>query len=149
MRKIDSRKILKVAKTWIGTKFHYTGRVKINANNRGGVDCIGLIIKVGEEVGAGFGGKNISYYDYLTYSRYPNQGEMRRFLDKYFLKIKEKDVKVGDLVYMNFTNGLEHIGIISKIGLIHCYVDVGMVVEHRFDEYWKSRVVGWYRYNGI
>jgi hypothetical protein len=24
-----------------------------------------------------------------------------------------------------------------------------MVVEHRFDEYWKSRVVGWYRYNGI
>lgn len=146
MRKIDSRKILKVAKTWIGTRFHYSGRVKINTTNKGGVDCIGLIIKVGENVGAGFGGKNISCYDYLTYSRYPNHGEMKKFLDKYFLKIDEKDVKNGDLVYMNFADGLEHIGIISDVGLIHCYVDVGKVVEHRFDEYWKNKVVGWYRY---
>ena len=146
MRKIDSRKILKVAKTWLGTKFHYTGRVKINSNNKGGIDCIGLIIKVGEEINACFNGKNISYYDYLTYSRYPNQGEMKNFLDKYFLKISEKEIKVGDLVYMNFADNLEHIGILSNIGIIHCYVDVGIVVEHRLDDYWKSKIVGYYRY---
>lgn len=149
MRKIDSRKILKVAKTWIGTRFHYTGRVKINSNNKGGVDCIGLIIKVGEEIGAGFNGKNISYYDYLSYSKYPNHCEMQKFLNKYFLKIDKKDVKVGDLVYMNFNDNLEHIGIISKIGLIHCYVDVGMVVEHRIDNYWNNKIISYYRYQTI
>ena len=62
------------------------------------------------------------------------------------MKISEKEIKVGDLVYMNFADNLEHIGILSRIGIIHCYVDVGIVVEHRLDDYWKSKIVGWYRY---
>ena len=48
--KIYSNKILRVAKSWLGTRFSYYGRVKINDKNKGGVDCVGLIMKVGEEI---------------------------------------------------------------------------------------------------
>ena len=53
----------------------------------GGVDFIGLIIEIGKEIKAKYNGKNIKYYDYLTYSRYPNIYEMKKFLDKYLLKL--------------------------------------------------------------
>lgn len=146
LKKIDSRTILKASKSWINTKFHYTGRIKVNKNNSGGVDCIGLIIKVGQEINSTYNGKNLIYYDYLTYSRYPNHNEMKKFLEKYFIKIDKKQAKTGDLVYINFNNGLEHIGILSKIGIIHCYVDVGKVVEHRIDDYWNNKIIDYFRY---
>lgn len=148
MTKISCKTITKIAKTWLGTKFHYCGRIKINKNNKGGVDCIGLIIKIGEEIGANYNGKNIINYDYLTYSRYPNIGEMKKFLDKYFIKINKEQAKSGDLVYMNFQDNLEHIAIlISKTEIIHCYTTAGKVVKNTLDNYWKSKIKGYYRYD--
>jgi hypothetical protein len=76
-----------IAESWIGTKFHYYGRIKKNTLNNGGVDCIGLIIKIGEEINSRCFGKNIVNYDYLNYSRYPNRGEMLNFFNTYFLRI--------------------------------------------------------------
>lgn len=142
----NSEEIVKIARTWIGTKFHYTGRVKINNLNNGGVDCIGLIIKVGEEIGFCVNGKNIINYDYLDYSRYPNFGEMQEFLNKYFTKIKKTDLSIGDIIYLNFPNKLEHAAILSDIGMIHCYVEVGKVVEHRINDYWLEKIIGYYRF---
>ncbi len=146
-RKINSKKILKIAKSWVGTKFHFNGRIKKNQNNKGGVDCIGLILKVGEEINSTYNGKNIINYDYLTYSRYPNKNEMRIFLNKYFIKISKKQAKAGDLVYFNFENKLEHIAIITDVGILHCYIEVKMVVEHSLNNYWNKKILGYYRYN--
>lgn len=145
-KKINSKKILKVAKSWLGTKFHYTGRIKKNEFNDGGIDCIGLIIKIGEEIGSTFNGKNIGIYDYLSYSRYPNFGEMQQFLDKYFVKITKKQARIGDLIYFNFSNKLEHIAIMSDVGIIHCYIEAKSVVEHHLNEYWNEKVIEFYRY---
>ena len=144
--KIYSNKILRVAKSWLGTRFSYYGRVKINDKNKGGVDCIGLIMKVGEEINSTFCGKNIIKYDKNNYSKFPNFGELKRNLDMYFIHIDKKDAKVGDLIYFNFENGLEHIGIISKIGIIHCYIEARCVVEHTLDNYWLDKAVTYYRY---
>lgn len=145
---MDSKKILKIANDWLGTKFHYNGRIKKNENNSGGVDCIGLIMKIGEEVGAVSNGKNIICYDYLSYSRYPNNNEMKSFLDKYFIKINKIQATTGDLIYFNFENRLEHIAIISdKDKIIHCYTGAKMVVENKLDEYWRKKIIGYYRYN--
>ena len=145
---MDSKKILGIARSWVGTKFHYCGRIRKNECNNGGVDCIGLILKVGEECGATFAGKNIIYYDYLTYSRYPNSGEMKNFLDKYFIKINETQATIGDLIYFNFENGLEHIAIISgNKKIIHCYTGAKRVVEHNINEYWSNKIIDYYRYN--
>lgn len=145
-KKLNSRKILKIAQSWIGTKFHYGGRIRKNAHNAGGVDCIGLILGIGAEIDSRYGGKNIACYDYLTYSRYPNFGEMKNFLDKYFAKITEKQLKIGDLIYFNFPNGLEHVALKSSAGIIHCYVEARCVVEHSLNDYWSEKIVGFYRY---
>ena len=146
MRKIYSNKILRVAKSWIGTKFCYYGRVKINEQNKGGVDCIGLIMKVGEEVNSTFRGKNIISYDKNNYSKFPNFGELKTNLDRYFIPIKKEKAKIGDLIYFNFKNNLEHIGIISDTGIIHCYIEARGVVEHRIDDYWMNKAIAFYRY---
>lgn len=144
--KIYSNKILKVAESWLGTNFHFYGRIKINRNNRGGVDCIGLIIKIGEEINSSFQGKNIIKYDRNDYSRFSHNSELKSFLDKYFLSISIKDLKAGDILYFNFDNGLEHVAIVSKIGIIHCYIEVGCVVEHILNKYWKDKIKYCYRY---
>ncbi|MDR1498845.1 MAG: C40 family peptidase [Rickettsiales bacterium] len=146
-RKINSRKILRVAKTWLNTKFHHSGRIKINAHNGGGIDCIGLILKIGEEIDSTYNGKSVILYDYLTYSKYPNHGEMKMFLDKYFIKITLKQARAGDLIYFNFRNKLEHIAVISDVGIIHCYLEVRRVVEHPISAYWKEKIIGYYRYS--
>lgn len=146
-KKINSKKILNISKTWLGTRFHFNGRIKKNQNNAGGIDCIGLILKIGEEVNSTYNGKNIIYYDYLTYSRYPNKWEMEEFLNKYFIKITEKQAKIGDLIYFNFTNKLEHIAVISDIGIIHCYIEAKQVVEHNLNDYWKEKIIAYYRYS--
>ncbi|MDR0571954.1 MAG: hypothetical protein LBG48_03845, partial [Rickettsiales bacterium] len=88
--------IVETARGWLGTKFHYAGRVKINIMNNGGIDCIGLVMKIGEEINSKFLNKNIIYYDYLDYSRYPNHSEMKTFLDKYFISIQKEDLEIGD-----------------------------------------------------
>ncbi|MDR2077662.1 MAG: hypothetical protein LBP39_01705 [Rickettsiales bacterium] len=143
----NSDRILMAARSWIGTRFHFAGRVKKNSNNRGGVDCIGLVLKIGEEVDASSDGKNIASYDYLTYSKYPNFGEMREFMDRYFVRISAADLKIGDLAYFNFSNGLEHAAIVSDCGIIHCYLEARSVVEHQLSSYWKEKIMGFYRYN--
>lgn len=147
MSKIYSNKIYKVAKSWINTKFYYGGRVKINRQNNGGIDCIGLILKVGEEINSTYDGKNIINFDNSNYSIFKhNNFEMKKFLDKYFLRVKKQNVKIGDIAYINFNNNLEHVAIISKVGLIHCYVEVRRVVEHEMNSYWKNKIVSYYRY---
>ena len=139
--------IEKTALSWLGTRFHYYGRIKRNSLNMGGVDCIGLIIEIGKEIESKYNGKNIKYYDYLTYSRYPNVGEMKRFLDKYFIKIDKQQLSVGDLIYFNFHNHLEHIAVyISNNSIVHCSSSTRKVIQEPFGKYWREKVIGWYRY---
>jgi cell wall-associated NlpC family hydrolase len=142
----DGNSVLEVARGWIGTRFHFGGRVRGNSANRGGVDCIGLIVKVGGELGASSRGKNIESYDYLTYSRYPNVGEMKNFLDRHLIEISREEATAGDVIYFNFANGLEHAALASDLGMIHCYLEARSVVEHRLNEYWAEKIVNFYRY---
>ncbi|MDR1494750.1 MAG: hypothetical protein LBI29_01795 [Rickettsiales bacterium] len=144
--RFNKNAILRIARSWVGTKFHFCGRIRKNSANSGGIDCIGLIVKVGGELGASSDGKNIENYDYLTYSRYPNVGEMKNFLDKRFLEITREDADVGDVIYFNFANGLEHTALLSDLGIIHCYLEARSVVEHRLNEYWMEKTVSFYRY---
>ena len=140
-------KIEKTALSWLETRFHYYGRIKKNALNMGGVDCIGLIIEIGKEIEAKYDGKNIKYYDYLTYSRCPNVGEMKKFLDNYFIKINKQQLSVGDLIYFNFQNHLEHIAVyVSNNSIIHCSSSTRKVIKEPLGEYWREKIIGWYRY---
>ena len=39
--------IIRETRTWIGTRWQHQGRIKQNEQFHGGVDCLGLILEVG------------------------------------------------------------------------------------------------------
>jgi cell wall-associated NlpC family hydrolase len=140
--------VVNIGRSWLNTNFHYAGRIKKNKTNNGGVDCIGLIIKIGEEIESKYFGKNIIYYDYLNYSRYPNHGEMKRFLDKFFISIGQNDLIVGDLIYFNFKNNLEHIAVYMPNNcILHCSAGSKKVIEEKLTHFWTEKIIGFYRYS--
>lgn len=142
------KNINEISNQWIGTKFHYFGRIKKNKYNNGGVDCIGLIIKIGEELGAiGDNNKNIIFSDFLNYSRYPNKKELYNSLIKNCRKIKQNNIKTGDLIYFNFENNLEHIGIlINNNEFLHCSAISKSVILESLNEYWKNKIKDIFRF---
>ncbi|MDR2760914.1 MAG: C40 family peptidase [Rickettsiales bacterium] len=145
----EGEKIAAVAERWLGTKFHYAGRVKKNNLNAGGVDCIGLIMKIGEEIGCQSFGKNIILFDYVSYCRYPNRGEMGEFLNRHFVKIEKKQLRAGDIIYFNFKNGLEHAAIYSSEDIIHCSAGSRAVVREKITASWEEKMRGFFRYGNI
>ena len=78
----------------------------------------------------------------------------RRAVDQYdkSVKVKEKDVKKGDLVFFDSGNGVNHVGmIISEKGespvMIHASTSQGIVVTDIMkSDYWKKRLKGYGTY---
>jgi uncharacterized protein YijF (DUF1287 family) len=57
----------------------------------------------------------------------------------------------GDIALMRFVREPHHVGIIGDyahggLSLIHCYGEVGKVVEHRLNETWRGRILEVYRW---
>ena len=91
---IKRTNIIFQAKTWIGTNFRYQGRIKKNNLNNGGVDCLGLIFGVCDEVGYTYKEKLLSYYDNIVYSKKPNFEILK---EKFSLFFNIKDKKFMDI----------------------------------------------------
>lgn len=51
MPNIKPEQIAAQARTWLGTHYHHQGRLKKSERGKGGVDCIGLIIGIIDELG--------------------------------------------------------------------------------------------------
>ena len=64
--------IVDQARTWIGTKYHHQGRLKKSAQGNGGVDCIGLLIGIINELRiTNDKGELLSKYDNRSYGIQP------------------------------------------------------------------------------
>ena len=48
---VTQEDIINQARTWLGTKYHHQGRLKKSSRGDGGVDCIGLVIGIIDELG--------------------------------------------------------------------------------------------------
>ena len=129
--KTTPQEIIKSSRSWIGTRFRYHGRIKINEKNRGGVDCLGLILGVADELQAKKNDKLLSFYDNISYKKIPQKNQLRDAMDKYFTNINPKDILIGDIALFQINKEIQHLGILSNIGLIHCYIQAKGVVEHR------------------
>ncbi len=69
MCKITQQQIISQARTWLGTKYHHQGRLKKSARGFGGVDCIGLVIGIIDELGIQDGdGNSLVHADETNYS---------------------------------------------------------------------------------
>lgn len=132
----DRQEIIDTARTWLGTPFRHQGR------NSSGLDCAGLVLVTAKAVN-----RCPPEFDDRNYARLPRPDRMKAVLDSNMDRISRADANNGDVVYM--TNYLvpQHLAILTDIGLIHAFEEIGKVVEHEFDELWSrdSRIVAVYR----
>ncbi len=130
---LTRQEIVEQAKTWVGTKFRYQGRIKQNQNNKGGVDCLGFIIKLCDEVGYKYNNKPISYYDTIIYSKKPNYNILQtRFAEIFYTK-EAKDIDIGDIVLKKVCNDQYHLVLYTGNTFIHASAIIRAVVEHDVD----------------
>ena len=147
--------LIREAREWIGTRFHHQGRLKATSSDKGGCDCIGLVIGTADNIGLKYNGESFSNFDVTDYARIPDGEKLQQVFDKYLKKIEIDDAigenaKGGDILMFRFNKHPQHVGItskmIGKLSIIHCYMQAKCVVEHRLDEHWKKRIVGAYSF---
>ena len=74
---ITREMIVAEARSWIGTAFKHQGRMKKSYGNRGGCDCIGLIVGVAKVLQLSSGqGWMLDYYDNRHYHRLPHGNDL-------------------------------------------------------------------------
>lgn len=161
---ITRDKIVNQARSWLGTAFRHQGRVKKSINNKGGVDCLGLIICVAKELNLESGildknGNDIPVYkfDDLEYSRNSDPQKLLNGFTKACIEIELNEAKPADIILFKFEGMPKHLAIITsiiqntndtsnkQITIIHAFLRVGRVVEHIIDSEWKSRIAKVYR----
>lgn len=136
------------ARSWIGTRFHHQGRLKKSdthgGGHRGGVDCLGLLIGVSNELGLPF-----SQYDKTDYPHYPDTKKLRDILSAVMQELPISDIKPGDILLLSVDGNPQHLAITSEISgapaMIHSYAPARGVVEHEIDAWWRSRIIAAFR----
>jgi cell wall-associated NlpC family hydrolase len=133
------KQIATQTQSWIGTKFLHQGRLKKTDSHDGGCDCIGLLIGVLKELKI-----KINFTDNKSYKRLVGDSILLDNLNKYLTEKDKSSLEAGDIVLFQFSPNLppQHLGVINsnngKLTLIHAYLKIGKVVEHLFDETWRS-----------
>lgn len=149
---LSSSKIVKQARTWLGTKYHHQGRLKKSANCSGGVDCIGLVIGVCDELAiCDSDGYLLSKHDRTNYSMHPEGSKLAESMQEHLSPVEPTKMKVGDILLFKFWKEPQHVGILSKyptggFGLIHCNSTSGSVVEQPLSDTWMRMITNIYRF---
>lgn len=141
------------AREFLDTPFKDQHRVK---GKKGGVDCVGLVLLVAEELGISYNDtKEMRGTDYLNY---PHDGLNSFVLTECRKRLVEKpikDIRHGDVVVMRVPDIPCHCGIVADrkgiLYLIHALNSGqdGRVVEHILDEKWRRRICGAFEYPGL
>ena len=129
---IDGNIIVSQARTWLGVPFRHQGRNKL------GVDCGGLLICVGEELG-------IQVIHPETYSMSPDPKLIESALLANCYEITKEEMHPGDIMWFAFAGEPRHVGIFTDVGVIHAWAKPNKVVEHRLDEVWLKILKKVYR----
>jgi cell wall-associated NlpC family hydrolase len=153
---LDKVKIWEKAREYLGTPFHDHGRIKGR-----GVDCVGIILCVGEDLGLQYkDGSRIRRSDYLDYGRFPILDEMQTEASQIFV-VKSASVPLdlsvmapGDILTMRGPFLVHHMAIVTPmigaLGIIHTYrANRHGTVEHILDPTWQRRIAGIFSYSGV
>lgn len=145
--RITPAEVVFQARLWLGTRFRHQGRLRARPGEQGGVDCIGLVIGVGNDLG-------LEVFDQRGYGRDPDlEGvTLKTRCDQHLIKAPR--LAPGVIVLMHFGGYPRHMGIIGDypgghLSLIHSFVESGKCVEHRLDEHWRSQIIERYCYPGF
>jgi hypothetical protein len=136
--------IVQAARGYIGTRWQHQGRLD------DGLDCAGLVIKVGHDLG-------LSEFDKTDYPHLSSLPEVLGLCREHLDEIARSDLSPGDVVVLS-CGGLPHLGIVGDylgrdglLTLIHSQArHPRQVVEAQFNDiylsYAKASVVGCFRY---
>ena len=136
--------LVESARKYLGVPFRHRGR------SPAGLDCAGL---------AWLAYADLGYVppDLRRYGRTPHRdGLMQAMSDAldapvWMGRAVARDLlQVGDVVVMRFVEEPHHVAIVCDsashgLGLIHCYGNIGYVVEHGLDAMWQARILAVYR----
>ncbi len=138
---ISREQIIQTARSYLGIPWTHQGRT------RRGVDCIGLVIAVGWDLGL------LPLEDYpQNYSRQPDGWSLRDTISQHLVpKRSFSEVESGDILLFTMEEFPSHVGIYvqqgTRKGVIHSYLSAKSVVcEHLLDASWISKVSGTYRF---
>ena len=142
--------IVACARGFIGTRFHHQGRVRKTAAHKGGVDCLGLLIGVAEELQLrGKDGALLAFADQHDYSHQPDTKRLRQQLEEHLSPVEMPALAAGDVVLLRVDDSPQHLAIVSDdkagLGIIHAYAPAKAVVEHGLDDWWKERIEAVFR----
>ena len=144
--------IVTQARTWLGTKYHHQGRLKKSTQTLGGVDCIGLVIGVINELSiCDDKGCLLSKHDQTDYSMHPEGSKLVDAIAEHMDLVQPSEMQVGDVLLFKFWKDPQHVGILSEyptggFGLIHCNSTSNTVVEQPLNDTWKKMITHVYRF---
>ncbi len=133
--------LIQTARDYIGTPFHFGGRLK-----GVGIDCGGLLVCAAGELG-------MKLEVDPAYTRQASFDALRNALDRHANQIKGARPSKGDILLFSARMMPGHCGLFTGEGtFIHAYdsPSVCAVVETELDEGWQDRIVRIYRphFNG-
>lgn len=141
-------KIVETARALVGGPWRHQGR-----SPETGLDCAGLVIWVGWELGL------VPHdFDFRGYRREPDGRTLAQALALHAVQKQWPNWEPGDIVLLRdiSTRWPCHMGILAVRpkseypNLIHSWAKMKRrIIEVRFDEEWQSRMVGLYRYKGL
>lgn len=112
-------KVIKEARSWIGTPFRHQARCK-----GAGVDCLGLVVESYRKAGA-------DVRDKTDYSRYPTGDSLIEGLSEQLTEIPLEEIDTGDILVMAQKRQANHVMLYVKESdtVIHSYYRQGGVLE--------------------
>ncbi len=142
--------IVDQARTWLGTKYHHQGRLKKSAQCKGGVDCVGLLIGVADELSiCDSDGCLLSKHDRTGYSSNPIIPT--DLVESHLTQITHKNMQAGDVLLFKFWKEPQHVGILTNyptggFGFIHCNASSNAVIEQPLSDTWLRMITHVYRF---
>lgn len=130
------------ARTYVGTPFEAMGRLK-----GAGVDCIGLVIGVGREMGVLGDDFKTPVYDANGDSALVVAG-----IETFCRPISLEEMAPGDIAGFEWLGETRHVGIVGAmpegiggLSVIHAYFPMHRVVEMPLDLKWQNRITAVWR----
>lgn len=137
-------KVIKEAYSWLGTRFKHQGRVKINHNNKGGCDCLGLIMGLGLKTKLG---KDLKEFDQKSYPKILKSNALLDEFDSHF--VKNQSIAVGNILLIKVNNWPQHLAIVVEVEpevlIIHSYIQARKVVKQHLPKEWKENIAAIYK----